>query len=358
MPSLPGALILTQGKLHSPNAKTAHGLIRGGSRFSIVGIVDEVHAGEDAGAVLDGRPRNIPVYASLKAALASADPRPEYAIVGLATSGGYLPESLRETLLEALEAGLSVVNGLHDLASEDPRLVDAAARSGAKIIDIRKPRPFRELRFWSGRIHDVEAPRLAVLGTDCAVGKRTTCTWLLEACRDAGIRTEMIYTGQTGWLQGLEYGFMFDATPNDFVSGEMEQAIVSCWEAVRPELILLEGQSSLRNPSGPCGAEFLLSGGAEGVVLVHVPGRRFFKGMESFETEIPDPADEIDLIARYGARTLGLALNEEGLAPDEAESIRVRLEQQLGLPVARPLHEGADRLMDAVREYAGKRAKR
>lgn len=355
MSSLPGALILTQGKLQTPNAKTAHGLIRRSSRFSIVGVIDEVHAGGDAGTLLDGIHRGIPIYGSISEALASVSVRPLYAVVGLATAGGVLPDSLRGALLEALEAGLSIINGLHDLASEDPRLLEMAERTGASILDIRRPRPFRELRFWSGRIHEVGAPRLAVLGTDCALGKRTTCGWLLEACRVEGMKAEMIYTGQTGWLQGLRHGFIFDATPNDFVSGELEHAIVSCWEETRPDLILIEGQSGLRNPTGPCGAEFLLSGAAGGVILQHAPARRYYKGTEKLKAAIPDPADEIDLIARYGARTLALALNEEGLQPEEAERIRGELEARLGLPVARPLREGAGRLMPALRRYVSEK---
>ena len=96
-----------------------------------------------------------------------------------------------------------------------------------------------------------------MLGTDCALGKRTTARFLLEACRAVGLSTELIYTGQTGWMQGAPFGFILDSVPNDFVSGELEHAIVSCWKERRPELILLEGQSALRNPSGPCGSEFL-----------------------------------------------------------------------------------------------------
>jgi uncharacterized NAD-dependent epimerase/dehydratase family protein len=355
---LPGALILTQGLFKSSNAKTAHGLIRGTARFEILGVVDLVNAGRDAGTLLDGRERGIPIHRHLAEALAAAPRRPEFAIVGIATPGGVLPDALRATLAEALEAGLSIVNGLHDLASEDPILVEAAKRSGAQIIDIRRPRPFRELSFWTGRIREVGAPRLAVLGTDCALGKRTTCGMLLEACRGAGMAAEMVYTGQTGWLQGLKHGLILDATPNDFVSGELENAIVACWEETRPELILIEGQSGLRNPTGPCGAELLLSAGAEAAILQHAPARTFYKGAEQLEARIPAVADEIELIGRYGTRTLGVAINEAGLRPERAVGIREELERELGLPVALPLQEGVGRLMEAVRGYAAAGGKR
>lgn len=348
----PGALVITQGLFATSSAKTAHGLIRSTSRFRVLGVIDTVHAGADAGFLLDGQTRGIPIYGTLAEALAAPGERPEFAIVGIATKGGVLPDDLRATLGEALEAGVSVVNGLHDLASEDPILVAASHRSGARIIDIRRPRPFRELRFWTGRIREVGARRLAVLGTDCAQGKRTTCGMLLEACRRAGLATEMIYTGQTGWLQGYTHGFILDATPNDFVSGELESAVVRCWEETRPELILIEGQSGLRNPTGPCGSELLLSAGAEGVVLQHSPGREFYKGTEALEARLPEAADEIELIARYGVQTLGVALHEEGLTRDAAMRTRDGMERELGLPVVLPLMEGVGRLVEPVIRFA------
>ena len=59
------AIIITAGYLDSESGKTAHGLIRGTERFSILAIIDQKDAGRDAGEVLDGKKRNIPVYATL-----------------------------------------------------------------------------------------------------------------------------------------------------------------------------------------------------------------------------------------------------------------------------------------------------
>ena len=95
---------------------------------------------------------------------------------------------------------------------------------------------------------------------DCAMGKRTAARMLTQACKKHDINAQMIYTGQTGWLQGGQYGFVFDSTLNDFISGELEHAIITCNKETSPDLILLEGQSALRNPSGPCGSELLVSG--------------------------------------------------------------------------------------------------
>jgi uncharacterized NAD-dependent epimerase/dehydratase family protein len=180
----------------------------------------------------------------------------------------------------------------------------------------------------------------------------------MEACREAGIRTELIFTGQTGWMQGAPFGFILDSIPNDFVSGELEHAIVSCWEKVRPDLILLEGQSALRNPSGPCGSEFLLSGRARGVILQHAPARKTYEGTEEMGLEIPPVADEIALIQTYGARTLAVTLNGEHMTPEALRAARDRLAKELGIPVVLPLEEGVAALLPVVREFLAAEARR
>jgi uncharacterized NAD-dependent epimerase/dehydratase family protein len=345
------AIVVCDGLFATPNAKTAHGLVRGTERYRILAVIDAPSAGRDAGEVLDGMRRGIPIRASIADALRALPQKPDFCVVGVATSGGRVTPGLRALLAEAIDAGMSVVNGLHEFASDDPELAAAAARRGVSIRDVRKTGPRSELHFWSGEILTVEAPRIAVLGTDCAMGKRTTARFLLEACRAVGLATELIFTGQTGWMQGEPFGFVFDSIPNDFVSGELEHAIVSCWKARRPDLILLEGQSALRNPSGPCGSEFLLSGRAAGVILQHAPGRTLYESAEEFGLRIPPVSDEIDLIRRYGARTLAVTLNGEGMTPEALRAEQQRLRWALGIPVVRPLEEGVGVLLPVVREF-------
>jgi uncharacterized NAD-dependent epimerase/dehydratase family protein len=343
------ALILAPGCFQDIHGKVAHGLIRGTDRFDIVAVIDPDCAGHDAGALLDGRPRDIPVVGSIEAALGQARRRPAVAIVGMATHGGRFTDALRAALLEAARAGLSLVNGLHDLAGDDPGIAAEAALHGAGILDLRRPKPVAELHFWTGQIHGVGAPRIAVLGTDCALGKRTTGRLLTQALNADGVRTEMIYTGQTGWMQGGRYGLILDALPNDFVSGELEHAILSCYREAKPDLILLEGQSALRNPSGPCGAELLLSGAAAGVVLQHAPGRRHYDGFEGPRFRIPPVEDEIRLIEHYGVPVLGVCLNGRESSPAELKEARRRLAWALDIPVVCPLEDGVTELLPPLR---------
>ena len=354
-PAMDGtALVVCDDFFATANGKTAHGLVRGTERYRLLGVVDAPTAGRDAGEVLDGRKRGIPIFASIPEALRVLRVAPDFCVVGVATSGGRVTPGLRGLLAEAISLGMSVVNGLHEFVSDDPGLVAAAAAKGVSITDVRKTAKRTDLHFWSGDIGEVRAPRIAVLGTDCALGKRTTARFLMEACRRAGLRTELIFTGQTGWMQGAPYGFIFDSIPNDFVSGELEHAVVSCWRNAKPELILFEGQSALRNPSGPCGSEFLLSGGAKGVILQHAPARVFYEGLEELGYRIPPLSDEIALIQSYGARTLAVTLNGEHRTPAELRADRDRYRAELGIPVVLPLEDGVEALVPLVRDFVAR----
>ena len=345
------AIVLANNKFMTPNGKTVHGLVRGSERFRVVAIVDPDLAGRDAGEVLDGRPAGIPIVENLDEAMAVEDARPMWCIIGIATHGGKLLPELHTLILEAVGKGLGIVNGLHDATSDDAEIAAAAKGRGVELIDLRKSKPRHELRFWNGDIYGVRAPRLAVLGTDCALGKRTTTRILVEAMNRAGVHAEMIYTGQTGWMQGARYGIVFDSIVNDFVCGELEDAIVRCDREVEPDLMVIEGQSSLRNPSGPCGAEMLLAATARGVVLHHAPGREFFEGYEAMGLRIPSLESEIELIRYYGSETIAVTLNSKGCTPEQLARFRAEYRNKLGIPVVEPLAEGVDLLVPAVRSF-------
>lgn len=344
------AIILTAGYLDSNNGKTAHGLIRGTDRYHVLGVIDQKQVGKDAGEVLDGKNRNIPVFASISEFVKRSPVKAEFCVIGVATKGGVIPDLLRILLREALENNLSLVNGLHDYVSDHPDLADLAKSKGLQIIDVRKPKKFKDLHFWSGGIVNVKCPKVAVLGTDCALGKRTTTRFLTEAMRNAGFKAEMIYTGQTGWMQGAKYGFIFDSTLNDFISGEMEHAIVQCWEEVKPDIIFIEGQSSLRNPSGPAGAEWIVSAAAEAVVLQHNPARKQYKDMEYYPAYLPELKDEIGLIKTYGAPTVAITVNSAKLTEKETRDYAAKYQKELGIPAILPLEDGVDSLIPIFKE--------
>ena len=348
------AVILTAGLLDDIHAKTAHGLIRGSDRFKIVGLIDEVFAGKDAGEVLDGQSRGIPIFSSIEEFASHSTETADYCIIGVATKGGIIPPEFRPVIRETLERGMGIISGLHHFVSNDEEFASLAAAKGVEIIDVRKPRPIDELKFWTGEIKDVRCAKIAVLGTDCALGKRTTSMFLRDLMRDKGHNAHMVFTGQTGWMLGNRYGFIFDSTPNDFVSGELEDAILQCYRSEKPDVIFLEGQSGLRNPSGPCGSEFIISADADAVILIHNPVRDRFKGFETYPKEMPSPKEEIELIQILGAPTIGLALNTKGVPEQEALEWKQRYEEELQIPVVLPLLSGVEDLLPVLQTQVEK----
>lgn len=340
------AILLTDGLLNTPNAKTAHGLIRGTERYTVVGVVDTPTAGQDAGTVLDGQSRNIPVFASVDGALAQLH-SVAYAIVAIATNGGILPAAMLSDIERCIEQGLSIVNGLHEFLNDKPEIVTLARQHNVQLIDVRRPKPRAELHFWTGEIRQITAPIVAVIGTDCALGKRTTARLIREACGRSGLNAQMIYTGQTGWLQGGQYGFVFDSTLNDFVSGELEHALVTCWRETGADILLIEGQAALRNPSGPCGSEFLVSGNARYVVLVHAPKRTYYDHDPAWG-KIPSVESEIALIRAYDAEVIALALNTEDCTDEEAIMYQKDFTERLSIPVLLPLQKGVDPIIPVI----------
>lgn len=342
------AVILTNGMLHTHEAKTAHGLIRGTERFEITGVIDHLHAGKDAGEVLDGKHRRIPVLETLEGAVDKI-PGIEYCIIGIATVGGILPENFIPVIKTAIKKNISIVNGLHQFLSEMPEIVLLAAENKVELIDVRKPKLKKDLHFWSGEIFKIKTPIIAVIGMDCAMGKRTTCRLLREACENKGINAQMIYTGQTGWLQGGKYGFIFDSTLNDFISGELEYAILTCDKETKPDLILLEGQSALRNPSGPCGSELLVSGNAKYTILVVAPKRKYYEDNPEWG-ELPTIQSEIELIKMYGSTVFALALNTGRCTDEEALEYQLAYEAEYHIPVLLPLQQGVEKIVPALKK--------
>ncbi len=346
------AVVLAGGIYDDSHAKTAHGLVRRSSRFDLKAVIDKRLFGQDAGTLLDGVERGIPIYSSLESYVQENN-KPKYCIIGVASAGGVLSDDMFTEVKQAIGMGISVVSGLHVFLSDIPELSQLAKEQGAELIDIRKPKPKSELKFWTGEIMKVSCPIVAVLGTDCAMGKRTTASFLNDAFISRGINSQMIYTGQTGWMQGHQYGFIFDSTYNDFVSGELEHAIVSCYNALNPEVIFLEGQSALGNPSGPCGSEYLLSGQAKGVILQHSPIRDMYISHEDTGLKI-SVARDMELIRLYGGETLAITLNTEGISLDEALEFKREYEEKYALPVILPIEEGVDVLYEVVNDYIKK----
>jgi len=340
------ALIYCDGAFNTPEGKTAHGLVRFTDRFDVVGIIDQKYAWKDAGEVLDGKKKGIMIYPTLSEALAAfkkKDIAVENFVIGLAPDGGRLPKEARQIIKTAISSGMNIVSGLHDFISNDQELVDEALRMGVAIKDVRKTPERKDLHFFTGEIEKVKCLKLAVLGTDSALGKRTTAWLIVHALRNAGKKAEMIGTGQTAWMQGAKYSMIMDSCINDFVSGEIEHAVVSAYKNEDPDVIVIEGQGSLMNPAYPGGFEILAAGRPDYVILQHAPRRLEYDGFPGYALHpLKDQINAIETIS--GKKVIAITVNHENMKTEEISAECTSISKSTGLPTYDVLAHGAEDL--------------
>jgi uncharacterized NAD-dependent epimerase/dehydratase family protein len=345
------AIILCEGGFGTPAGKTAAGLVRHSLRFRIVGIVDSGTAGRDAGEILDGKKNGIPVFPSVNAALSGLPEKPQFMIIGIATIGGMLPEEFRQPVKDAIEGGVSIMSGLHEWLGEDDELKALAAKNNVTIVDIRREPPLRKLHKYKNLAGKLDCIRIPVLGTDAAIGKRTTAIVLAKALNDRGIRTSFVATGQTGLMQGSKYGIPLDAIRGDYVVGELENAIVTAYDEERPQVIIIEGQGALSHPAYVTGSRAIVSASQpQAVVLQHAPGRKY----RSYTDDVPHlPVGtverESELIRTWGGcEVIGIAINPESLTREEVVQVISEYEERYDLPTCDVLVDGPDKIVDAI----------
>lgn len=350
------AIVYCEGAFNTPNGKTAHGLVRFTKRYSVTAVIDSRYAGKDAGAVLDDKPNGIPVVGSIDDALQNPGSKkvsPTHMIIGLAPDGGRLGAAARKDVTHALARGLNIDSGLHDFLSDDPEIAAAAKEHGVSIRDIRKSPPQSELHFFSGRIEEVKALKVAVLGTDSAVGKRTTAWRVVEGLVEAGYSAEMIGTGQTAWLQGARHSIMLDTIINDFLTGEIENAVVSAWDDVHPDVIVIEGQGGLLNPAYPGGYEIIAAARPDVILLQHAPARKVYDGFPGYPIHpLSKQIQAVEIIS--GKPVVALTINHEEIARDKIPIVCETISQTTGLPAVDVLIDGASTIVEVLAEYVSK----
>lgn len=341
------AVVYCEAQFGEQDGKTANGLVRHSEKYEILSVIDSYHAGVDAGQFLDGTPNGIPVLASLTECIAHAGLVADYLICGVAPADGLLSDAQRVVLLDGIARGMHIINGLHEFLNDDAEFVAAALIAGVTITDVRRPKDTRDLHLFSGRIFDVTCPRIAVLGTDGAIGKRTTATLLVQALNDRGIKAVMVGTGQTTLIQGGKYGAALDALVPQFISGEVEHQIVLAFENEDPDVIIVEGQGALSHPAYLSSGHILRGSRPQGVIVQHAPKRQVLGDFPMMP--MPTAASEIALIEAFAdTRVIGVTINHEEMTDEELSASIAEHHADLGLPVTDPLtRPGAD-LVDMV----------
>ena len=338
--------ILTEGHLLDRRAKTAHGVIQYG-RDEIAAVIDSAFAGQDVRVVLPRLGRSGPIVASLRDALAY---EPTSLLLGVANQGGFIPEGFRPQILDAIDAGLEIVSGLHQLLRDDSEFVARAQASGSTLWDVRVPPA--GIPLFSGAAY--RAPHVIALavGSDCAVGKKSVMIELDRAARAGGDATEFVATGQTGTLIAGK-GIVVDRVISDFITGAAERLVLGVAPDV--DVALVEGQGSLWHPAYAPVTLGLLFGCAPDLLIMCIDTTR--EEVEEYGVKLPPLLDMIRAHEALvqpikPARVAAVAVNTATLSDAEARDAIARAQTSSGLPADDVVRFGGARLWRAVREAA------
>jgi uncharacterized NAD-dependent epimerase/dehydratase family protein len=344
------ALVYCENQFGLVDGKTATGLVRHSEIYNIVGVIDSSLAGKDAGEELGEERSGIPIFINLDDALSKLSKVPDCYIYGKAPIEAYISTEERNLVLEAMENGMDIINGLHQFFSEDREFVQMAAQNDIQIKDIRKPPKIKDLHVFTGQISKINIPVIAVLGTDCACGKRTTAVELNNAFNNLGIKSVLIATGQSGLMQGAMYGVSMDALVSQFVIGEIENSVIQAFENENPDIILVEGQSALSHPAFMSSFGILKGSMPDGIILQHPPARTF--RCDFPDLEMPIVESEIKLIEAISqAKVMAIALSHEDLSDEEMMKIIKRYEMQFQLPTTDVLNHGCHKLVQTLSNH-------
>jgi uncharacterized NAD-dependent epimerase/dehydratase family protein len=341
------AIVYGEGQLGKLDGKVTNGLVRHSETYEIAGVIDSTKVGMDAGEYLDGVKNGIPVFRTVEDSLEHLDYVPEYFIYGIAPLASFLAPEQRETIITAMQMGMNIINGLPEFFTEDKEFMQKAREYGVRIHDVRKPPPRKDLHLFTGDIFKVKTPIVTVFGTDCAVGKRTSATNLVEALRKRGLKTAFIATGQTGLLQGAKYGVAVDVLSSGFQTGEVEHAILKADANEQPDIIVVEGQGALSHPAFTSSTAIIRGARPGAIILQHPPKRKDrcdFPGIS-----MPSLKSEIELIEIVsGARVIAITLNHEEMTDMEIDDTVMEYERRFGLPTTDVLKHGCDKIVKGL----------
>ena len=266
-------------------------------------------------------------------------------VLGFANSGGVLDPSLVASIITALEAGMDIINGLHDKLADIPEIAEKAQALGRRLIDIRHP----TTKFKTGTGVKRPGKRLLTVGTDCSVGKMYTTLSLARGMQSKGIKATFRATGQSGILVAGE-GIAVDCVVSDFISGSVEAL---CPANDDDHWDLIEGQGSLYHPAFAGVSLGLLHGSQpDALVICHALNRDHMRALPGRPLPSLEQVIEMNLtaarITNPDVKVIGISVNTSSVSEDEAQAYFKSVTDQLGLPCVDPIRHGVGALMEAL----------
>ncbi|MBC6438550.1 MAG: DUF1611 domain-containing protein [Rhodobacteraceae bacterium] len=266
-------------------------------------------------------------------------------VIGVANRGGVISREWKKVLVMALEEGLDLASGLHNLLRDEPDLTAMAQATARTLHDVRVPGGNYSIANGLPR----RGKRCLAVGTDCSVGKMYTALAMDAEMVRRGRKSRFCATGQTGILISGE-GVPLDAVVADFMAGAVEWLTP---DADEDHWDMIEGQGSLFHVSYSGVTMALIHGGQpDALILGHEPTRTHMRGLPGYDLPgleaLRDTVLPLARISNPKARVVGVSINTATMEEDEAMSYLKATEARMGLPVVDPVRQGAARLCDAL----------
>ena len=268
-------------------------------------------------------------------------------VIGVANRGGVISDAWKAILKEALEKGLDLASGLHNLLRDEADLVEIAQKHGRVLHDVRVPSIQYPIATGKKRL----GKRCLAIGTDCSVGKMYTAMAMDRAMKAAGRKSTFRATGQTGILIEGD-GVPLDAVIADFMAGSIEHLTpdndADHWD-------MIEGQGSLFHVSYSGVTMALIHGGQpDALILCHEPTREHMRGLPDYQQpslkELNDMGLALAKIANPNCQTVAISVNTQHLSEGTYEDYLAKIEADMNLPTVDPFRQGAERLINALPE--------
>ncbi|MDA0267712.1 MAG: DUF1611 domain-containing protein [Cyanobacteria bacterium] len=335
--------LLMHGGTANYGGKTGLAMLRY-SPLDIVAVIDETQAGENL-AQLTGIDRQVPIVASVPDALAY---QPTVLAIGIAPSGGALPDPWYQEVKAAVAAGLSIVNGLHTPMAKDPAMV-TLLQGDQWIWDVRQEPP--GLKVGTALARTLPCRRVLSVGTDMAVGKMSANLELHKAAVARGLRSKVIATGQTNLMLGDD-GVALDAVRVDFAAGAVEQPVMR--HGPDHDVLWVEGQGSIFNPASTATLPLMRGSQPTHLILVHRAGQTHIHNFEHVKIPpLPVAIAACESLVTAGgafmaAKVVAIALNTHHLDEAAAKTAIESVVAITGRPCTDVVRFGPEPLLDAV----------
>ena len=258
--------------------------------------------------------------------------------------------------IQAIDAGLNVITSFRSLSIGENLSLKKFADSKNVVIKEISPRldvvekiagvaPKKSCEVLPKISYKPKAPVIFVGGTSQECGKRTTTKMLGLASSERGLTPAIISTDEMGLEEPTDFNFRAGSLSAMDVPSAVLSAIKYVEENKQPDIIFIEGQSSLTEMGNPhprgLSAAILIGAAPDAVIVGHRPNHPYREPREI--------SDEIKAIeAVEPTKVVGISINLKNA--ESGENIEY-FESKFGLPTEDVYNNGASKLLDAIFEY-------